>query len=227
MKKKFFFKKRHHSEICQYRNTHIASWQMENTLFLPLYSDAQSSVFPLLHHITPLTNTLFLSFFQLLMVHTLTDEGSHHTEPEHKAIRLVSCNIFLIRDYASFPSPPRLYEITFPVITQYLESELPNTFPKAVFPTKHHIFLHHSLTPDPSKNPNQSKNQNTKLNKKIPPTRAFWSDSCNKHTVKRIKTSFKADIPTYNYDIYNYFQVSSASLEYGHTSKRQSVCKLG
>lgn len=148
---------------------------MKNILFLPLYSDAQSSVFPLLHHITPLTNTLFLSFFQLLMVHTLTDEGSHHTEPEHKAIRLVSCNnIFLIRDYASFPSPPRLYEITFPVITQYLESELPNTFPKAVFPTKHHIFLHHSLTPDPSKNPNQSKNQNKhKTQQKNPPHPCF------------------------------------------------------
>lgn len=52
--------------------------------FLPLYSDAQSSVFPLLHHIIPSTNTLFLSFFQLLMVHTPTDEESHHTEPEQK-----------------------------------------------------------------------------------------------------------------------------------------------
>lgn len=64
--------------------------------FLPLYSDAQSSVSPHLHRIILLTNTLSLSSSQLLMAHTPTDEGSHHTVPEHKAIRSINFNsIFL------------------------------------------------------------------------------------------------------------------------------------
>lgn len=83
--------------------------------FLPLYSDAQSSVSPHLHHIILLTNTLSLSSFQLLTAHTPADEGSHHTEPERKAIGSISYNsIFLmLQENISIPAVTQVHMTLF------------------------------------------------------------------------------------------------------------------
>lgn len=79
-------------EKCQYACIHGAS--QGTFLFLPLCSDARSSVFPRPDHITPVTDTLSSSSFQLLTVHTPTDGGSHHTEPEREAARFVNHNSY-------------------------------------------------------------------------------------------------------------------------------------
>lgn len=142
---------------------------MGDLFFLPLYSDAQSSVSPLLHHIIPLTNTLFLSFFQLLMVHTPTDEESHHTEPEEKETKSVSYHsIFLIRSFI-FPFSPKftLNYFSSSITTQRLELNLLKSFPAAMFLIRHNIFLKATCNsfnfkhPTPRKIPQANQQQNT------------------------------------------------------------------
>lgn len=116
---------------------------MGNLFLLPLYSDAQSSVSPLLHHIIPLTNTLFLSFFQLLMVHIPTGEESHQTEPEQKETESVSYHSIFPVQLFSLPFSPkfRLNDFSSSITTQHLESKLLKSFPAVTFPTEHHIYL--------------------------------------------------------------------------------------
>lgn len=116
---------------------------MGNLFLLPLYSDAQSSVSPLLHHIIPLTNTLFLSFFQLLMVHIPTGEESHHIEPEQKETRSVSYHsIFLVRLFILPFSPKFTWnDFSGSITTQHLESKLLKSFPAVTFPIEHHTYL--------------------------------------------------------------------------------------